>query len=596
MKEEATRELARPERHRKEVLEDAFSILLGGKSCSALSPGKVVIITESGVDLSINLELLTLFSPFVRSLLSSLSRDSYKSDSSPVLILPQEISTDVVLKLNSLLTKGKAKFRNGLESREVLEAAELLGINIKELHRENGQLFAATPPRTRKGKRGATQSSNASPIIAATSSIKKEKIIEIDDYSQDQDAPQPLAVTYEGFNQASTSSSSVVACDPPSAVQELRKEVFYPCVFCNSKKKYVSIPQLYSHYIGTHFVEEISSYIKDDQCSINNCGKSYPKKGKLELHIGLHHKKIHEILNREGIRVKGIPVTNPTSNNVMDPYVFVPSPKKGAKNNVSNPVDSSTLSSKGTPKKSGAKAASASQTTKPKRKSPITTKSITPRKRASPASKSTSSPNCLDDNLGSVSTNEESYPVAKIPGEESYATPNRESLSRKRETSGSLEKVNYELQCEVCGQRCKSPMLLEQHMVKHFTREVEALVSKFAGEAPRFDCSMCGDVFKQRNGTIVHLGSKHGFINEVLKEKQLSVLPVTVNNSGYSAAKQKQLFKIKTERADYDEGVTTSHDDIRRELISEANTSSAGQENVNVTMEEIFEKYKEHIN
>merc|ERR1719270_2732645 len=115
----------------------------------------------------------------------------------------------------------------------------------------------------------------------------------------------------------------------------------------------------------------------------------------------------------------------------MDPYVFDPSPKKGNKNNVSNPVDSSTPSSKGTPKKPGAKAASASQTTKPKRKSPITTKSTTPRKRTSPASKSTSSPNRPEDNLGSVSTNEESYPVAKIPGEESYETPNRESLSRK---------------------------------------------------------------------------------------------------------------------------------------------------------------------
>ena len=99
----------------------------------------LILITEGGIDLSIKLELLTLFSPFIRSLLCSLSRDSYQLDSSPIfLILPPDISIDVVLKLNSLPSKGKANFSNSLESREVLEAAELLGITIKELHRENG--------------------------------------------------------------------------------------------------------------------------------------------------------------------------------------------------------------------------------------------------------------------------------------------------------------------------------------------------------------------------------------------------------------------------------------------------------------------------
>ena len=145
MNKEASQESAMNERHRKEVLENAFSLLLGGKS-SALSPGKVVLITEGREDLSINLELLTLFSPLIRSILSSLSRVSYQYDSSPMLILPPEISTDTVLKLNSLLMKGKAKFHNSLEAREVLVAAELLGINVKELHMENVEIMETHSP------------------------------------------------------------------------------------------------------------------------------------------------------------------------------------------------------------------------------------------------------------------------------------------------------------------------------------------------------------------------------------------------------------------------------------------------------------------
>ena len=144
MNKEASQESAMNERHRKEVLEDAFSLLLG--KSSTLSPGKAVLITEGREDLSINLELLTLFSPLIRSILSSLSRVSYQYDSSPMLILPPEISTDTVLKLNSLLMKGKAKFHNSLEAREVLVAAELLGINVKELHMENVEIKETHSP------------------------------------------------------------------------------------------------------------------------------------------------------------------------------------------------------------------------------------------------------------------------------------------------------------------------------------------------------------------------------------------------------------------------------------------------------------------
>ena len=107
MAEEVSREAERHERHRKEVLEEAFNHI--GKSPSH---GKVLLLTKDGADISINMDLLTLFSPFLRSLLSSWSRDSFQVDAIPVLILPPDISAEVVLKINSLLMNGAAKFRN----------------------------------------------------------------------------------------------------------------------------------------------------------------------------------------------------------------------------------------------------------------------------------------------------------------------------------------------------------------------------------------------------------------------------------------------------------------------------------------------------
>ena len=63
----------------------------------------------------------------------------------------------------------------------------------------------------------------------------------------------------------------------------------------------------------------------------------------------------------------------------------------------------------------------------------------------------------------------------------------------------------------------------------------------------------------------MHLGGKHGFINKVLKEKNLSVLPCHVNTSGYRAAKQKQLTMIKKERQDMEE-TGDSNTDTRKQL------------------------------
>ena len=111
---------------------------------------------------------------------------------------------------------------------------------------------------------------------------------------------------------------------------------------------------------------------------------------------------------------------------------------------------------------------------------------------------------------------------------------------------------NYSLVCELCGVATKSDSQLEDHMSSHFMPELQAMARRFI--SPDLSCQKCGDVFKVKKRLILHLGKKHGIINEVLKKKNLRVLPSSVNAS-YSAAKQKKLRKIKMEKVEHQEDI-----------------------------------------
>ena len=62
-------------------------------------------------------------------------------------------------------------------------------------------------------------------------------------------------------------------------------------------------------------------------------------------------------------------------------------------------------------------------------------------------------------------------------------------------------------------------------------------------------CKICGHVFKQQQSLLLHLGCKHGKINEVLTQKGYGALPCPVTATN-SAAMQRQLIKIKQERVE----------------------------------------------
>ena len=96
---------------------------------------------------------------------------------------------------------------------------------------------------------------------------------------------------------------------------------------------------------------------------------------------------------------------------------------------------------------------------------------------------------------------------------------------------------------------------------------------------------------------MIHIGSKHGKINTILRQKNLPVLPAPVVNT-YTAAAQKKLLQLKEEKRNRNVD-SEPFGNIRRELVEEnirVEPSPSLEENVSIepspSLEEILAKYK----
>merc|ERR1712059_152956 len=139
-------------------------------------------------------------------------------------------------------------------------------------------------------------------------------------------------------------------------------------------------------------------------------------------------------------------------------------------------------------------------------------------------------------------------------------------LADVHKTQGVESKVNNDLKCEVCGQEQRTISALEQHCCRHFLKELR---DQCASLMEGGKCNVWGHVFKQQQSLLLHLGCKHGKINEVLKQKGYGALPCPVTATN-SAAMQRQLIKIKQEK------VESLVDDERLLMdTSDANLSSS---------------------
>jgi len=500
------------------VLTQAFSSLLA-------SPRRLSVVTSDHRHLSLARSVLLLFSPLLRRLLGSVPAGA----PDPALLLPG-VTALTMMQLEDLLTTGSGGAGSPAEVRAVLEAAALLELPVaavqageagpatrlamaatsdavvadtlrREQGRGKGLLLVAntTEQEAPPAEKEATVAKPKTPAKpAAPVQVKREPVAEEETNAEETNETQPQGAAET--NQENDGDDS--------------EDAKNKCVKCN--KGFASLTLLRYHYCS-HFrgllKKRFSSLFNDNKCLV--CQKNFANSGRLLLHIGVQHDKINEIL-----RLKGMPVLPPFVTAGEGEHATTPAP---AVSKV-EPMDTVEAAPAPAPAPNPALAPAPAP-------SEATPKPV-PRTATPPLPLNLATPSAL--NITRVAA-----PTAPPAAE--AVTPRCPEAPRPDTTP-----CNYDLACEVCSQKQRTIQLLEQHCCRHFMKELQ---EQNAALMDGMRCTLCNNVFKQKHSLLLHIGCKHGKVNDILKQKGFAALPCPVNVTN-NAAMQKQLIQIKKEKAD----------------------------------------------
>ena len=135
------------------------------------------------------------------------------------------------------------------------------------------------------------------------------------------------------------------------------------------------------------------------------------------------------------------------------------------------------------------------------------------------------------------------------------------------------------LQCEMCGKDCKFPVYLAKHYVNdHFLDRLKTEVGeKFEGQ----QCRDCKKEFTNSKNQALHLGMKHGRLNDFLKEAKLNI----VNFKTYDFQKSSRIKTKVAERTMVMEEETKGENKRPGPFVDE--TVQEDTENVNDKLEDM---------
>ena len=152
---------------------------------------------------------------------------------------------------------------------------------------------------------------------------------------------------------------------------------------------------------------------------------------------------------------------------------------------------------------------------------------------------------------------------------------------------------NFELVCQVCNNPQRTLTLLEQHCCRHFFKELqEKYADIIDGKEGDFRCTICDSRFKQKHSLLLHIGCKHGKINDILVLKSYKALPCPVNSNSNNSM-QKQLIKIKKERMEdsRENPNETSKMETEGSAVGSSDAPPA-ESGFDSSLDEILKKYK----
>ena len=481
------------------VLEAAFKLM-------SSSPSQVVITGRGSKKVSLPRDVLVLFSPLVRSLLADLPCHAHIS--APLLSLP-DVSASSLLKLQDILSLGHCQDSLSLkQTKELLDACQLLGLDIKKLHIGQERTEGHTSDVTVNLDSVDTRERDISAIIQQrrtegnqiilTKSFKKQTKPSSVGFTE---SKEPMVVVKkenvfagdevqsQGFVQEKMETEQPAAPPPPSPSREK-----YQCEKC---KKVQETALLLKYHYCSHYMDVLRKRFDGHEDSKKNicfiCKKTHPNNRRLLLHIGVNHDKINDVLKLKGF--KQLP----------------PAPEKAGDTKKSSRGGGTVADKRSFDIRSMMDVKTATASTPPPGPSPPAP-TLTP---------SLTSPSPRADSPAAV---------------------------KPREKNPLVSECNFSLECQVCKQKLDSFHALEQHCCRHFMKE---MAEQFSGIMEGLKCGICNLAFKQKHSLLLHIGCKHGKINDILKQKGYIVLPAPmVNNSNGAHQMQIRLLEIKKEKAE----------------------------------------------
>jgi len=285
---------------------------------------------------------------------------------------------------------------------------------------------------------------------------------------------------------------------PAGSLKNDNLPVNYKCEMCG--KVCLSLSLLGYHYCK-HFSKDISKLDLDNggtnqDNSCLKCDQKFYDRNTLLAHLGVKHEYVNTIL-----QMKGIPI--------------LPLPKMKKKNSSSeNMFDNG--SSKG-------------------------------KEAQSPMSENESIPTPMEENT-----------AINLSGMKTEVTQEFETHSKVTDefcTEASPDVDSEGVRCPQCPKQYASMSKLKQHLCWHFRSELKNIAEEIMiGNT----CGMCNETLKNRSALLMHIGTIHGKLNEVLEMKGLPKLIKSgrsyrpKDSLKHIANKQEEIFGIATEPADID--------------------------------------------
>jgi len=466
-----------------------------------LSP-QTCMVTSEGMSLNVSTSLLSIYSSILSPFLS------VHTCLSSTIILP-DFTLLTLSNLVELLSKGYSKqCSDDLEVQNLLDIGEALGIDLDSLYLgsrdDSNKLFQIKQECDKEEEESAELEENIPDIVKRAEHlggkvkdiVRKREIIDTEVSEDDTSKKLDDKETFVDVYKEPEPERNQIK--PAGSLKNDNLPVNYKCEMCG--KVCLSLSLLGYHYCK-HFSKDISKLDLDNggtnqDNSCLKCDQKFYDRNTLLAHLGVKHEYVNTIL-----QMKGIPI--------------LPLPKMKKKNSSSeNMFDNGSLKGKET---------------------------------QSPMSENASIPTPMEENT-----------AINLSGMKTEVTQEFETHSKVTDefcTEASPDVDSEGVRCPQCPKQYASMSKLKQHLCWHFRGELKNIAEEIMiGNT----CGMCNETLKNRSALLMHIGTIHGKLNEVLEMKGFPKLIKSgrsyrpKDSLKHVANKQEEIFDIATEPAEID--------------------------------------------